>query len=57
MAGLTGITPTGIDMRCTGKIKEMAGHKNTAGLVLEKAMVMEEYSISLVMKSQVYDKL
>jgi accessory colonization factor AcfC len=28
--------------------KKMASHKNMAGLVLEKAMVMEEYVVSLL---------
>jgi hypothetical protein len=33
------------------EIKQMAGHNNMASLVLEKAMVMEEYIIGRSMKS------
>jgi hypothetical protein len=37
--------------------REMASHKNMAGLFLEKAMVMEEYIMSPVMNGYVHDKL
>jgi hypothetical protein len=39
------------------EIQKMASHKNMASLVLEKAMVMEEYIGSLVMNRNVHNKL